>query len=94
MLTLGDPFYAGFGVTLDVHSFAEIQRSAFPSCCRFRPDPGTDPQFPALPRCATATPAHPLLVDRSEENAIRLAGSIEAAALSALAARSPAPALA
>ncbi len=39
-------------------------------------------------------PGAPVLVDRSEENAIRLAGSIEAAARSAVAARSPAPALA
>jgi hypothetical protein len=35
-----------------------------------------------------------VLVDRSEENAVRLAGSIEAAARAALASRAPAHALA
>ena len=38
VLTLGDPFYAGFGVTLDVHSFAEITERV-PELLRFRPDP-------------------------------------------------------
>ncbi len=32
VLTLGQPFYAGYGVTLDVDSFREI-RAAVPECC-------------------------------------------------------------
>ena len=38
VLTLGQPFYSGFGVTLDVDSFAEI-RTKVPELLRFRPDP-------------------------------------------------------
>ena len=38
VLTLGQPYYAGFGVTLDVDSFAEI-REQVPELLRFRPDP-------------------------------------------------------
>ena len=37
VLTLGQPFYSGYGVTLDVDSFAEL-RSAVPAVSRFRPD--------------------------------------------------------
>jgi hypothetical protein len=78
VLTLGDPFYAGFGVTLDVHSFAEITEGV-PELLRFRPDPERIRRFlhAAMRNCY---PGAPVLVDRSEENAIRLAGSIEAAA--------------
>ena len=92
VLTLGDPFYAGFGVTLDVHAFAEITERV-PELLRFRPDPERTRRFlhAAMRNCY---PGAPVLVDRSEDNAIRLAGSIEAAARSAVAARSPAPALA
>jgi hypothetical protein len=92
VLTLGDPFYAGFGVTVDVGSFAEIAGKV-PELLRFRPDPERIRRFlhAAMRNCY---PGAPVLVDRSEENAIRLAGSIEAAARTALAARSPAPALA
>jgi hypothetical protein len=89
VLTLGDPFYAGFGVTLDVGSFAEIAERV-PELLRFRPDPERIRRFlhAAMRNCY---PGAPVLVDRSEENAVRLAGSIEAAARSALASRAPAP---
>ncbi|HEY7603064.1 MAG TPA: hypothetical protein VH760_02295 [Gaiellaceae bacterium] len=92
VLTLGDPFYSGLGVTLDVQSFAEI-RERVPELLRFRPDPERIRRFlhAAMRNCY---PGAPVLVDRSEENAIRLAGSIEAAAQEALAARSPAHAIA
>ena len=69
VLTLGQPFYAGFGVTLDVDSFAR--------------DPERVPELLALParsrdgsaasstpRCAHCHPGAPVLVDRSEENAV------------------------
>ena len=89
---LGDPFYAGFGVTVDVESFAEITERV-PELLRFRPDPERIRQFlhAAMRNCY---PGAPVLVDRSGENAVRLAGSIETAAGAALESRSPAPALA
>jgi hypothetical protein len=79
VLTLGEPFYAGFGVTLDVHSFAEIAERV-PELLRFRPDPERIRRFlhAAMRNCY---PGAPVLVDRSEENAIALAASIERAAL-------------
>jgi hypothetical protein len=82
VLTLGDPFYAGFGVTLDVHSFAEITDSV-PRLLRFRPDPERIRQFlhAAMRSCY---PGAPVLVDRSEENAVVLAASIERAGVRAV----------
>jgi hypothetical protein len=92
VLTLGDPFYAGFGITLDVGSFADITERV-PELLRFRPDPERIRRFlhAAMRNCY---PGAPVLVDRSEENALRLAGSLEASARIAVASRSPAPALA
>ncbi len=89
VLTLGDPFYAGFGVTLDVDSFAEITGKV-PELLRFRPDPERIRRFlhAAMRNCY---PGAPVLVDRSEENAIRLAGSIASAADAALASRGKRP---
>ena len=85
VLTLGRPFYATYGITLDVDSFAEI-RDAVPALLRFRPDPERIRRFlhAAMRRCR---PGAPVLVDRSEENAVRLAGSIEDMAEQVLAAR-------
>jgi hypothetical protein len=90
VLTLGQPFYSGYGVTLDVDSFREI-RAKVPELLRFRPDPETIRRFlhAAMRACR---PGAPVLVDRSQENAIRLAGSIEEVAREALAAREPVPA--
>jgi capsule polysaccharide modification protein KpsS len=81
VLTLGDPFYAGFGVTVDVDSFAEIAERV-PEVLRFRPAPERIRQFlhAAMRNCY---PGAPVLVDRSEENAVALAASIERAALRA-----------
>lgn len=82
VLTLGDPFYAGFGVTLDVHSFAEIAERV-PELLRFRPDPERIRRFlhAAMRSCY---PGAPVLVDRSEENAVVLAASIERAGVAAV----------
>jgi hypothetical protein len=82
VLTLGDPYYAGFGVTLDVHSFAEIQAKV-PELLRFRPDPERIAQFlhMAMRQCH---PGQPLLVDRSEENAVTVADTLERAAREAV----------
>jgi hypothetical protein len=87
VLTLGQPFYSGYGVTLDVDSFREL-RAKVPELLRFRPDPEQIRRFlhAAMRACR---PGAPVLVDRSEENAVRLAGSIEEAAHEALAARQP-----
>ena len=90
VLTLGQPFYSGYGITLDVDSFREL-RAKVPELLRFRPDPETIVRFlhAAMRRCV---PGAPVLVDRSDENAVRLAGSLEEAARAALAAREPTPA--
>ena len=87
VLTLGQPFYSGYGITLDVDSFREI-RTKVPELLRFRPDPETIRRFlhAAMRACR---PGAPVLVDRSQENAVRLAASLEEAAREALAAREP-----
>jgi hypothetical protein len=75
VLTLGRPFYAGAGVTLDVDSFAEL-REAVPALLRFKPDRERTIRFlvAAMRRCH---PGAPVLVDRSHENALRLAGTLD-----------------
>jgi hypothetical protein len=85
VLTLGEPFYSGYGITLDCASFAEI-RDKVPALLRFRPDPERIRRFlfAAMRRCY---PGAPVLVDRSDENALRLADSIDRAARAALAER-------
>ena len=84
VLTLGDPYYGGFGVTLDAQSLAEI-RDRVPELLRFRPDPARIEQFLGL--CLRSCyPGQPLLVDRSEENARVVADTLERAALATLAA--------
>jgi capsule polysaccharide modification protein KpsS len=90
VLTIGEPFYAGYGITLDVGSFAELRR-AVPELLAFRPDPERIRRFlhAAMRACY---PGAPVLVDRSEENALALADSIERRAREALADRSPLPA--
>jgi hypothetical protein len=90
VLTLGQPFYSGYGVTLDVDSFTEI-RAKVPELLRFRPDPERITRFlhAAMRACH---PGAPVLVDRSQENAVRLAGSIEQLAEQVLAERAAATA--
>jgi len=74
-------------VTLDVDSFREI-RGKVPELLRFRPDPEQIRRFlhAALRACS---PGAPVLVDRSPENAARLAASLEEAAVEAVAEREP-----
>lgn len=74
VLTLGEPFYAGYGVTLDLDSFAGI-REGVPALLRFRPDPDRIRSFlhAAMERCYPGAPA---LVDFSDENARRLARTL------------------
>jgi hypothetical protein len=75
VLTLGQPFYPGYGITLDVDSFSEI-RTRVPELLRFRPDPEQIRRFlhAAMKRCY---PGAPVLVDRSDENAARLAATLD-----------------
>ena len=75
VLTLGQPFYPGYGVTLDVDSFAEI-RETVPSCSASGPT-RSGSAGSCTPRCGPAYPGAPVLVDRSEENAVALAQSLE-----------------
>jgi hypothetical protein len=87
VLTLGQPYYGGFGVTLDVGSFDEI-RTKVPELLRFRPEPERIRRF--LHLCMRhCHPGQPLLVDRSESNALTVADTLEHAALDAVAARRP-----
>ena len=78
VLTLGQPYYSGFGVTLDVDSFSEI-RTRVPELLRFQPDPERIKRF--LHLCMRhCHPGLPLLVDRSESNALVVAHTLEQAA--------------
>ena len=77
----GQPFYAGFGITLDVDSFAEI-RERVPELLALPARPGADRAFLAR-RHARLLPGAPVLVDRSEENALTVADTFERAATAA-----------
>lgn len=78
VLTMGQPFYGGYGVTVDVDSFREI-REKVPSVLRFEPDRERILQFlhASMRRCY---PGSPFLVDGSDENARKLASSLDQAA--------------
>jgi capsular polysaccharide biosynthesis protein len=78
VLTLGQPFYSGYGVTLDVDSFREI-RDQVPALLEFQPERERILQFlhAAMRRCY---PGAPVLVDSSDANALALADSLDAAA--------------
>jgi hypothetical protein len=77
VLTLGQPFYSGYGLTLDVDSFREI-REKVPALLRFSPDRERILRFlhAAMRRCY---PGAPVLIDSSNSNAAALAGSLDAA---------------
>jgi capsule polysaccharide modification protein KpsS len=78
VLTMGQPFYAGYGVTVDVDSFRELQDKV-QELLRFRPDRELILRFlhAAMRRCYEGAP---VLVDSSDENARRLACSLDRAA--------------
>lgn len=77
VLTCGQPFYAGYGVTVDVDSFRELP-DAVTQVLRFQPDREQTLRFlgAAMRACR---PGKPQLVDSSQENAIILAGTLDAA---------------
>jgi hypothetical protein len=89
VLTLGQPYYSGYGATLDLDSFTQI-REQVPELLRFRPDPELIRRLlhAAMRECL---PGAPVLVDRSDENAVALAGSIEEVATQATKAPATAP---
>ena len=78
VLTMGQPFYSGYGVTLDIDSFREI-REKVPQVLDFKPDRERILQFlhAAMRRCYDGAP---VLVDSSDDNARRLARSLDQAA--------------
>ncbi len=81
VLTLGEPYYSGFGVTVDAHSHAEIP-GRVSEVLAFRPDPERIEQFLGL--CLRSCyPGQPVLVDRSEANALTVADTFERAAIGA-----------
>lgn len=80
VLTLGQPYYSGYGITLDVDSFREI-REAVPALLSFRPDPERILQF-LHAAMRTCRPGKPMLVDApdlSDANVAALASSIDEA---------------
>jgi hypothetical protein len=81
VMTVGQPFYSGYGVTVDVDSFREIPERTL-ELLRFQPDRERTLQFlhAAMRRCY---PGKPVLVDASDENARALAGSLCAAVTTA-----------
>jgi len=78
VLTMGQPYYAGFGVTLDVDSFREIHE-AVPALLRFRPD--RERILEVLHAGMRSTyDGLPVWQDLSPANAERLAATLDAAA--------------
>lgn len=78
VLTLGRPYYAGYGLTMDVSSIDEL-RAALPGLPAFRPDSERTRRFlhAAWRSCYAGAP---VLVDRSDDNAVALASSLDEAA--------------
>jgi hypothetical protein len=77
VMTIGQPFYSGYGVTLDVDSFREIPPRTL-ELLKFRPDHERIVRVlhAAMRACL---PGAPVLVDSSDENARKLAGSLDRA---------------
>jgi Capsule polysaccharide biosynthesis protein len=78
VLTMGQPFYSGYGVTLDIDSFREIA-TAVPALLEFEPDRERILRFLHAAMRSTYDGA-PGGVDPSDENASRLARSLDEAA--------------
>ncbi len=77
VLTIGRPFYSGFGITRDLDGSSGI-REAVPALLDDQPDRELTLRFlhSARERCH---PGAPVLVDRSDANAVELAASLESA---------------
>jgi hypothetical protein len=78
VLTLATPFYAGYGVTVDLEDLREISEKV-PELLGFSPDRERSRRFlhAAMRRCY---PGAPVLVDSSDENAAVLAATLDRAA--------------
>jgi hypothetical protein len=83
VLTLGRPFYSGYGVTLDANGAEGVAELA-PELSGFRPDRDVVRRLlhAAMRHCH---PGAPVLVDSSNENAERLATTLDRAARGELA---------
>ncbi|MGI8596762.1 MAG: hypothetical protein ACR2LY_05685 [Thermoleophilaceae bacterium] len=78
VLTMGRPYYAGYGVTLDVESFRDLPR-AVPAVLHFRPDPERVLEF--LHACMRSTyEGQVVWQDDSDANASAVAATLERAA--------------
>lgn len=77
VLTCGQPFYAGYGITVDVDSFRELP-DAVTQVLRFQPDRDQTLRFlgAAMRACR---PGKPQLVDSSQANAVTLAATLDGA---------------
>jgi hypothetical protein len=77
VMTIGQPFYSGYGLTVDVDSFREIPARTL-EVLGFRPPRERILEFlhAAMRACY---PGAPVLVDSSDENARRLADSLDRA---------------
>jgi hypothetical protein len=82
VLTVGRPFYAGYGVTLDIDDRVELG-TRLPELLSFEPDRERTRQFlhAAKRHCH---PGAPVLVDSSDDNARRLADTLHRAAIGEL----------
>src|SRR4051794_14638356 len=78
VLTLGLPYYGGYGVTVDVDSFRHI-RTAVPALLEFEPDHERILQLLGAGMRVTM-PGAPSWVSQSDENARDLAASLDKAA--------------
>jgi len=78
VMTMGQPYYAGYGVTLDVDSFREIH-DAVPALLHFQPD--RERILELLHAGMRSTyPGLPVWQDLSDENARTLAATLDEAA--------------
>ena len=87
VLTLGQPFYSGYGVTVDVDSFRELQAKVG-ELLDFQPERERTLRFlhAAMRSCF---PGAPVAIDPSDANARRMAASLDVAARGDGAARGP-----
>jgi hypothetical protein len=78
VLTLGKPFYSGYGVTVDLDDPGQIP-DGVKDVLAFSPNPMRSRSFlhAAMRHCYAGAP---VLVDRSDENAEVLAGTLDRAA--------------
>jgi len=88
VLTMGRPYYAGYGVTVDVESFRDL-RAAVPAVLDFRPDPERVLAF--LHACMRSTyDGEVVWQDDSDANAEAVAATLERAAREQVPRRTPA----